>query len=134
MRLDLSDPVCTKSPANIYSRVGIFTSPSGKSSKATSSSIKNSSSSSVAGGKPSYRSTNSDCDSGKKSELFYLQNYTNQHLDGELKVQGKEKLCSDGIESYSSKEDALNGSDSEESSEENEFEMGEEGEIKVEDD
>ncbi len=169
MRADLSDPVCSKSPVNIYSRVsGIFTSPSGKSTNSSSSSSSKSASSSGGGCKNSpvcskqqslFRpSTDSICDS--KSQLFYLENYANQHLEGEgLKgqqqalqgnapspVDGGRLLLLTGDEYVSGKEHQhQHDSESEVSSsgeaEDNEFEMamGEEGElsepeIKVEDD
>lgn len=160
MRLDLSDPVCSKSPVNIYNRVGtIFTSPSGKSTNSSSSSSSKSAASpgvcknSVVGNSKQQQalfrsSSDSVCDS--KSQLFYLENYANQHLaDGEgglLKQtgQGKSTLLLGGDEYVATKENLQqhHDSDSEVSSgegEENDFEMGEDGdlsepEIKVEDD
>ncbi|KAH9409666.1 sequence-specific DNA binding [Tyrophagus putrescentiae] len=169
---DLSDPVCSKSPVNIYSRVsGIFTSPSGKSTNSSSSSSSKSASSSsgcknspVDGSKQQQQATlfrpsvDSFCDS--KSQLFYLENYANQHLEGAEGLKGQHQalqgkaspvdggsrlLLLTGGDEYVAAKVHQDDSESEVSSsgeaEENDFEMamGEEGElsepeIKVEDD
>lgn len=156
MKLDLSDPVCSKASSiannnstNIYNRVGLFTSPSGKCAKSSSSGKISSSGStnSVAtnGGKTlsgNYRSSNTICDSGK-SQLYYLENYANQHLD--VVAEMKLKATSNGIDPREHDPSVTNNeSESEECAssvcEENEFEMEDEeaeqsdAEIKVEDD
>ena len=137
--LDLSDPVCTKVPtSNIYSRINLLTSPSAKSSKTASSNRNSSSITSPPIGGKSQKLNNTICDN-KKGQLFYLENYANQHLkQSDLKLGTKDSTTKD---TNLSKDDTVNGASSEKSSiDENDFDVEEdeeehsEAEIKVEDD